>query len=235
MKRVISIDADSLLYKSCYRHQEPFNLELAYMELMGEVAKIKTKVFDLFPYEKGDEVIPIIVFSPKISFRNEMYPEYKGTRKKASIEGIGELKQLTRDRLGDLVLYVEGVEADDIVNYMARTHNTLVAAIDKDVINANPTSCLNYNKQTWSTPKPQFQIEKWYLIQALMGDAEDNIKGAKGIGKTKATKIVEEMIVPEFAGIVEYYSDYYEALMNYRLVRMDQFDGTRMQLWEEPK
>jgi len=206
---------------------------MAYMDFMGEIAKIKSRVFDLYTYEKGDEVKPLIVLSPKTSFRNEMYPEYKANRKEKenNIEGIGQLKDLIMDRLSKLVIYVEGVEADDIVNYMARAHGTLVAAIDKDVIHANPTHVFNYNKQQWISPKPQFQIERWYLIQALWGDYTDNIKGAKGVGEKTAIKIVDALTEPKFEDIVDNFKDYYEALMNYRLVRMDQFDGTRIKLW----
>ena len=229
----IAIDADSLLYKACYRHQNPFHLEMAYMELMGEIAKIKSKVFDLYTYETGDEVRPLIVFSPSVSFRNAMYPEYKAKRRKNDTEGIEELKALTIQRLPSITILVEGVEADDIVNYMARAHNCLVSAIDKDVIHANPTHVFNYNKQVWVSPKPAFQIERWYLVQALWGDNTDNIKGAKNIGEVKANRIVDDMVVPEFDGIKEHFEDDYDALMNYRLVRMDQFNGEKIVLWEE--
>jgi len=228
----IAIDADSLLYKACYRHQgERLNPELHYMEFMGEIAKIKSKVFDLYTYAKGDEVRPLIVFSPKTSFRNEMFPEYKSTRKPNTTEGIEALKALVKQRLPAITILVENVEADDIVNYMAREHNCLVAAIDKDVIHANPTHVFNYNKNKWISPKPPFQIERWYIKQALMGDSVDSIPGAKGIGEKKAEEIVDNLCEFNFLDVTDYFEDYYDALMNYRLVRMDQFDGERIVLW----
>ncbi len=185
MQYKIAIDADSLLYKACYRHQEPFVAEMAYMEFMGEIAKIKSKVFDLYTYGKGDEVRPLIVFSPKKSFRNDMYPEYKAKRRPNTTEGIEELKALVTQRLSRITVLIEGIEADDIVNYMARVHGCLVAAIDKDVIHANPTHVFNYNKSKWISPKPEFQIERWYIKQALMGDSTDNIPGASGVGESR--------------------------------------------------
>jgi len=203
------------------------------MDFIGEIAKIKSRVFDLYTYTKGDEVKPLIVFSPEKSFRNDMYPEYKANRreKENKTEGITELKALVMFRVPDICIFVEGVEADDIVNYMARAHGTLVAAIDKDVIHANPTHVFNYNKQVWISPKPQYQIERWYLLQALWGDYTDNIKGAKGVGEKTAIKIVDALTEPKFEDIIEHFEDYYDALMNYRLVRMDQFDGERIKLW----
>ena len=248
MEYKIAIDADSLLYKSCYRNQlrstkdrgytdeeieASFDLEKAYFEMCGEIAKVRSKVFDgLHVYARGDSVSVKAILSPKVSFRNEMYPEYKANRKDASVVGIGKLKFALLARIPDMVYQFPDVEADDVVNWLARTKGYLVAAIDKDVINANPTYCYNYNKMVWIPPLPNFKIEEWYLTQALMGDATDNIKGAQGVGEKTAAKIVAGLEYKNFEGIVEYFEDEYDALMNYRLVRMDQFNGERIELWD---
>ena len=247
----IAIDADSIIYKSCYRHQlnrtkatpytdeeilESFNLEKAYFELCQEIGKIRSAPFagqmPVLQYEKGDEVDCLIVFSPRKSFRQDIYPEYKANRKDNSVVGIKELKLLVIDRLKDWCLIVPNVEADDIVNYYAREHNYMVAAIDKDVINANPTYCYNYNTFEWNLPKSQLFIKDWYLMQTLMGDTTDNIKGAKGIGKVGALKIVQELDSPSFGDIIQYFDSETDAMLNHWLVRMDQWNGTEINLWQ---
>ena len=249
----IAIDADSLIYKACYRHQlhttkanqisdeavlASFNLELAYFEFCQEIGKIRSSLFagtePLFQYEKGDEVNVLIVLSPKKSFRQDLYPEYKANRKKSQpTVGIRDLKLLVIDRLKDWVLLIPNVEADDVVNYYAREHNYMVAAIDKDVINANPTHCYNYKKFTWSSPSSELEIEKWYLKQTLMGDRTDNIPGANGIGEVKAGKIVDELYFPNLEDIEEYFDCETDAMMNHWLVRMDMWNGKDIVLWSK--
>ena len=77
----IAIDADSLVYKSCYRHQTlngcGVELEQAFLEFGYEIGKIKSAVFRLLPYQSGDKVVPRIILSPKHSFRNDLFKDYK--------------------------------------------------------------------------------------------------------------------------------------------------------------
>ena len=152
----IAIDADSLIYKACYRHQmhhttktpytkeeilASFNLELAYFEFCQEVGKIRSAPFSgtnpILTYEKGDDVQVKIVLSPRKSFRQDIFPEYKANRSKkpSTVVGIKDLKILVLKRLKDWTILIPNVEADDIVNYYAREHGYMVSAIDKDVIN----------------------------------------------------------------------------------------------------
>lgn len=225
----IAIDADSLVSKSLHRYSD--NMEMAYYNFCAEVGKIQSAIFlGLHTYEKGDTVEIKIILSPRTNFRYDIYPEYKAKRPPRSDERV-ELMKLILSRLKNVTEVHKNVEADDVVIKYAK-EGWLVAAIDKDVINACPTCCYNYNKYQWSEQSPDFIIEKWYLIQALMGDSVDNIKGAKGIGEKGAYKIVEEMDFPNFANIIQYFESYEEALMNMRLVRMDQWNGEEVILWE---
>ena len=264
----IAIDADSLIYKSAYRHQlrsnkdviytdeqilESWNIELAYFEFCQEIGKIRSAPFagnePLLEYEKGDEVEILIVFSPKKSFRNDLSPSgvkfkpnkktgepmdmgYKANRKSPSIIGLRDLKIMVMNRLKAWVLLVPNVEADDVVNYYAREHNYMVAAIDKDVINANPTYSYDYNKFKWIVPKSQVEIEKWYLFQTLLGDTTDNVEGAPGVGKVGAEKVMARSPFMTFDDIVPSFESDYEAQMNHWLVRMDQWSPDKgVVLW----
>ncbi len=300
----LAIDADSILYKVCYRFKDNVDIEEIYFDFCSELARIKQSVFELFPYVKGDSVKLAVIFSPAKSFRNEMYPDYKANRfgkgddwnliinkslvymdgvvgltdhrdteennkQKSDLQvpndsdipmvtsftssygirsvalgshTIGKLREelkmtktlaeLVLKRLPTTAFLMDNVEADDVVNWLAREKGYMVAAIDKDVINANPTYVFNYNKFKWIPPLPNFKIEEWYLKQTLMGDSTDNIKGAKGIGEKKAAKIVDALVDKNLESIVDYFDDEFDALMNHRLVRMDQFNGERMILWD---
>jgi len=213
----------------------------------------------IIPYEKGDIVIPLIVLSPSFSFRNRISPAgvtfrtdrngnekdigYKANRKKDawSIPGVKDLKKMIYNRLKDTgILYLrnienkeDGAEADDVVNYLARTKKYFVAAIDKDVINANPTYCYDYNNFKWELPRRQHQIEQWFLYQTLMGDATDNIAGAKGIGAKTAQSIIYGELDGKgtYYDLLPYFENETDLLVNHQLVRMDMYNGETVVPW----
>jgi len=224
-KIYIAIDADSLVYKSCYRHQtiDSVDLELAYLEFGYEIGKIKSAVFRLLQYQKGDQVIPKIILSPKKSFRNEISDEYKTNRKSTpAIHGIKALKIMIMERLSIAEVH-KNIEADDVCIYYSNKENMLISAIDKDVINASMTNCYDYNKRRWINPHSKYKIEKWYAKQALLGDSTDNIKGAPNIGEERS-----EEWTNKYLGELYPWQEYCEmfggeelALMSMNLVRMD--------------
>ncbi len=272
----IAIDADSLVYKSCHRHmtenKQDIDIELAYLEFCGEISKICAQVFTqrcrhcqdihsgIVEYEKGDRVIPLIILSPRKSFRNDISPSgvrfteitrginkgdlrdlgYKANRKPNTVPGITDLKRLILARLNSIMitenLLPDGskAEADDIVNYYARVKGYLISAIDKDVINANPTYSFDYNKREWQLPRTPEQVEQWYLVQTLMGDSTDNVAGAKGIGEKGARDIIYGQHNGEatYEDIIEYFDSELDCMLNHTLVRMDGYDGSKIIPWE---
>ena len=224
----IAIDADSVVSKSL--HRQPDDLEKAYYEFCSSIGVIKGAIFHgMHEYEKGDEVEMKIILTPRTNFRYNIFPDYKNKRPPRSESRIALMKMIL-ERLRPWVEIHKDVEADDVVIYYAK-QGWMVSAIDKDVINACPTFCYDYNKYVWNQPKSEMQIESWYLMQALMGDSTDCIPGAKGIGEKGAFKIVNEMSWKSFAGIIEYFPSYEDALLSMRLVRMDQWNGKEVILW----
>ena len=221
----IAIDADSLVYKACYRHQieSGVNIEQAYLEFGYEIGKIKSAVFRLLQYQKGDKVVPLIVLSPKKTFRNELSTDYKANRPVGeTIHGIKQLKLMIMHRL-DNAFVAPGIEADDVCIWYAQTKDYLVAAIDKDVIHACPTSCYDYNKRRWESPHLPHEINEWYTKQALMGDTADNIAGAQDVGIVRAQAWVDKFIGEPYSwsGFVDLFGDESLAIMAMNLVRMD--------------
>ena len=224
----IAIDADSIISKAL--HRQPDDMEKAYFEVCVSIGQIKGAIFfGLHKYEKGDEIEMKIILTPRRNFRYDIFPDYKHKRPPRSESRIALMK-LVLQRLKPWVEIHANIEADDAVIHYAN-QGWMVAAIDKDVINACPTHCYDYNKYVWNQPKTDMQIEAWYLMQALMGDSTDCIPGAKGIGEKGAFKIVNDMRWKSFSGIIEYFDSYDEALLSMRLVRMDQWNGKEVILW----
>lgn len=232
----LAIDSDSILYTSCYHHQnkeeESCNLELAYMDFLEIVSKTKSKVWSMYDIQSEDNLFIHLIFSPKKTFRNKLTDTYKANRKESGIVGIGELKQLVKERLPTMFLQIENLEADDIVITMAyEKENVVIACIDKDIKNHSPVDCIDYKKWEWKLASTQEEIEKEYWIQALMGDSTDGIKGAKGIGAVKARELVsrEEF---DYDLYIKQFESEDDAILSMRLVRLDQFKKGELVLWE---
>ena len=117
------------------------------------------------------------------------------------------------------------LESDDIcIQYADKGY--MVAAIDKDIVNASPTKCFNFKKNTWTEGNSKEDINRWYLIQSIAGDTSDNIKGVKGMGMVKATKFVDELLEQkkDFNDYINLFDTPEECLLMSRLVRMNQYD-----------
>jgi len=110
---------------------------------------------------------------------------------------------------------------------------------DKDVLNAIEGTHYNYFSSNRFDIQPHFQTNtkedalRFPYYQALMGDATDNIKGANGVGKVKANKLLEECVTKEdyyTSTLIGFKGDKELMLLNYRLVDMTQFNTGRLLL-----
>lgn len=232
------IDADSLLYTACYRHQQTIDgellckLEHAYMDFVSAIDRMRSMVWAKYELDRKEDTIEFeIVFSPKKTFRNKLSEAYKANRKPATIVGIGELKQMVFDRLD--ATQSDIVEADDIVISRAiEEDNVTVGCIDKDIYTHSPVACIDYKKWEWTEPVDEDDIETEYYCQAIMGDSTDGIKGVEGIGKVGANALcynpLEPMTYEKYVSLFESEED---AILSMRLVRMDQFKKGRLELW----
>ena len=227
----LAIDADSLLYFSAYQFREDWDIELAYMNFIERIGTIRTKAYD--KVAKIEDVV--ICFTTKTNFRYDIYPEYKSNRKDASDDAkilngyVKALKSLAWERLSKITDASNVFEADDLVIQYA-DKGYLISAFDKDVVNASPTDCYNFKTGKWIKGKSTEEIDKWYLIQSIMGDSSDGIKGVKGIGKVGAEKFVNQLLANKktFDDYVSLFETPADCLLMNQLVRMNQYeDGIR--------
>jgi len=229
------IDADSILYTSCYRNQDiekqHWFPELAYKDFCSTVSNIESAVYKQYDLQKTDKLNTEIIFSPKKTFRHDLTNSYKANRKPTFIVGIKELKQMVSIRLG--MTQIDNMEADDIVITRAyEKENVVIACIDKDIYTHSPVDCFNYKKWEWTEGLSEEQIDTNYWIQALMGDSTDGIKGAKGIGPKTAEKIVYSIDGFDYDKYVSYFDSEEDAVLSMRLVRLDQYKNNKLKLWE---
>lgn len=161
----------------------------------------------------------IIAMEGGKTFRNSLYPEYKGERKQLPIESKTEvtLLKMQLDRMGFDVIEQQGCEADDVI-YTVVSHlldtgrEILIHSTDKDILQclskANPQikiiNTLKSNSSNWqwegnySEAGYNQAIETFGVLpvqiaafKAIAGDPSDNIPGIPGVGPKAAQKLLE--------------------------------------------
>ncbi len=144
------------------------------------------------------------VFDVGDSFRNALYPAYKGQRPDMPAdlrEQWGELRPLI-EAFGYTVVAEPGTEADDVIGTLARrfasddVHVGIVSA-DKDFCQIVDERVHLLDLMRKQELGPDEVREKWGVgpdrivdLLSLMGDASDNVPGVPGVGEKKAAQFV---------------------------------------------
>ena len=218
-----------MLFLSCYKFRDDYNIEFAYMEFCKRIGAIERASYDV---AMGLTEV-LICFSTRKSFRHQILDTYKANRERNATEEtkvlsdrVRTLKRLIFERLKPMIRASNVFEADDLVVQYA-DKGYLVASIDKDVINASQTMCFDYKNNKWLDAKDEVDIRRWYIMQSIMGDSSDGISGVKGMGKVKAEKFVTRLFDGEAKAddYVELFETPEHCLMLNRLVRMNQYDS----------
>ncbi|MBP1805010.1 DNA polymerase I [Rubellimicrobium aerolatum] len=155
--------------------------------------------------DAATHVAVIFDFSSK-SFRNEMYGDYKAHRPPPPEELVPQFP-LTREAtraFGVSCHEIEGFEADDIIATLtcqardAGGRVTIVSS-DKDLMQlvGGGVEMLDPMKNKRIDREGVFEKfgvypERVVDVQALMGDAVDNVPGAPGIGAKTAAQLIQE-------------------------------------------
>ncbi len=147
----------------------------------------------------------LVLFDAKRkNFRNDIFPDYKGTRKDPPEELIPQFPIIREvvDVLNLNHLEIEGYEADDLIATYAKQAldagmEVIVVSADKDLMQLIRPGVTFYDpmKDKFFTPddvKEKFGVypEKVVDVQALSGDSIDNIPGVPGIGPKTAAELV---------------------------------------------
>ena len=145
----------------------------------------------------------IIIFDAKgKNYRHEMYSDYKATRQ-AMPEDLIIQQNLLKEILpytGYPIYIVEGYEADDVINTLAKTieNNVWIVTKDKDLHQLVNDKVKIYDYQKDEVIDREKVYEKFGLypeyipdMLALMGDSADNIPGIAGIGPKTAKTLLD--------------------------------------------
>lgn len=147
----------------------------------------------------------LVLFDAKRqNYRNNIYPEYKGTRKEIPEDLIPQFAIIREalDALNINHLEMEGYEADDLIatyaeECLTKGWEVTVISADKDLMQLIKPNIDFYDpmKDKFYTPedvKDKFGVypDKIIDVQALAGDSIDNIPGVPGIGIKTAAELI---------------------------------------------
>ncbi|OHD07817.1 MAG: DNA polymerase I [Spirochaetes bacterium GWB1_36_13] len=207
MKKILLVDSFGLIFRSYYALiKQPLSTKKGFptSAVMG---------FWRMYFRALKEIQPDLtaaVFDSPDNFRKEIYPEYKANRQEApddlkiQIQAIVDMVKET----GFPSAMLERTEADDVIGYLAdyfseKDYEVYILSSDKDL------SQLVKGKVRLVSPEKGVQelklldrdgvYEKFEVYPeqiadylSLVGDASDNIPGAKGIGPKTAVKLLKD-------------------------------------------
>jgi len=144
------------------------------------------------------------------TFRDEIFPDYKGTREKMPDDLRLQIKRIREvvAAFGIPILEAEGYEADDVLGTVAKRvgadgvqviiltgDRDLLQLVDKQVAirlaGQKLSEAIDYGpKQV----RDRYQLEPSQLVdlKAMVGDKSDNIPGVAGVGEKTATTLLQD-------------------------------------------
>jgi len=193
---ILLIDADSLIFASCYRKRETPDDELYYTDIEDSRAKFDEQFMSIVNHlEDKYPIDKVLTFSgSKGNFRKLITKKYKANRKKQELPPLlDDMHQFVKDHYDSIWGY--GVETDDMVaRYWKQISDdigrdeVMIVSIDKDY---KQFPCLMYNyhykhKEILDITEEE-AIYNFYE-QMIVGDTADNVNYFKGKGKKYAEK-----------------------------------------------
>ena len=208
-KRLFLIDGHSLIFKMYYAFlkRPMINSKGADMSILFGFTKY---LLELIEKEKPSH-LAVAFDPPGGTFRNELYPEYKGTREETPQLVIDALEPLTGlcRAMHIPVLMVNGFEADDVIGSMAKKEEkegvkVYMVTPDKDNGQLVSDSIFQYKPGKAGADNeiigPAEVCGKYGIssplqvidMLAICGDVSDNVPGVKGVGEKGAGKLISQ-------------------------------------------
>ena len=198
------IDGNSLLFRAYYGVHS--RLTRADGTPTGAVYGFFNMILPILSAAKPTDMFVCVFDASRITFRQDIYPEYKMNRTQTPEDLItqGLLVREGLSAIGMPVLCVPGVEADDVIATLARNHcntadATRIITSDKDLMQLVSNCVYLYDGMKNREIHEPGVLEKFGVaphqvtdVQSLMGDSSDNVPGVPGIGPKKAAELINE-------------------------------------------
>ena len=204
--KIVLIDGHSILNRAFYGVPDLTNSEGLHTNAIYGFLNIMFKILE----EEKPEYLTVAFDVHAPTFRHEMYPEYKGTRKPMLDElrqQVPVIKEVLH-AMGVKLIEQAGLEADDLLGTISKRcenqgmdvaiisgdRDLLQLATDKIKIRIPKTKQGKTEVEDYyaTDVKARYEVtpKEFIDLKALMGDSSDNIPGVPSIGEKTATKII---------------------------------------------
>ena len=178
----------------------------------GAVSGFCNMLFKLLEYAKSNENkdkpthFAVIFDSARKNFRNEIYSDYKGNRSDAPEDLIPQFEYIRKSVIAFNLPSVELInyEADDLI--ATYSEQILKAGAKATIVSSDKDLMQLYKKniRIYDPMKNKFinhddihkkfgvKPDKIIDVQALAGDASDNVPGVPGIGVKTASELINQ-------------------------------------------
>lgn len=204
--RFMILDGNSLIYRAFYAIPLLTTSEGIFTNAVYGFINMLMKIIA----DEKPECVAVAFDKGRITFRNDLFEQYKGHRKPTPDE-LRPQFALAKDVLQAMnipVYELEGFEADDLIGTVTRIseeagfHNLIVTG-DRDTLQliSGATEVLLTKKGITQLEKYDYDKvnERYGLtpdqiidLKGLMGDSSDNIPGVPGVGEKTALKLLHE-------------------------------------------
>ena len=201
MKNFFLFDWFAFLYRAYYAFPEMINSQWQNMNAVYWFLRMLLKRLS-----KKPEYIAIAWDAPQKTFRHELAPEYKATRKKMDDDFISQIPIIQKIiwELWIISQIAPWFEADDVIASFVKQYKSdenlsiYIYSADKDlkqlltdwVFIVDPVKDLPYQKKDFLA---EFWFEPQYIVDylSLLWDSADNIKWVTGIWEKKAQSLIQ--------------------------------------------
>ena len=197
---ILLIDADSLIFASCYKKREHPEDDKYYTDIVDARKKFDSQYMKIVnDLEDKYQIDKVLCFSgSKGNFRKLITTKYKANRKKQELPPLlNEMHEFVKEYYDSIWGY--GIETDDIVarywyniSQDIGRDNVMIVSIDKDY-RQFPALIYNYHykhKEVLDISEDEAMYN--FYAQMIEGDTADNVNYFKGKGKKFAEKYFED-------------------------------------------
>lgn len=208
-EKLLLIDGSSLAFRAFYSIMNIENFKNQQGLHTNALFSFHRMFENLLTKERPTHVL-VAFDAGKVTFRTEMFAEYKGGRQKTPSEFREQMPYFSVliDALGANHYRLEHYEADDIIGTLAlkgkeNQMEVVVVSGDKDLIQLARegirVEITTKGVSDLMTYTPEVIMEKFGLrpeqiidLKGLMGDSSDNYPGVTGVGEKTALKLLHQ-------------------------------------------
>jgi DNA polymerase-1 len=205
-EKLVLIDGHALAYRAF--HALPEDMKTSRGELTNAVYGFTSMLLNVLREEQPTHIA--VTFDKGLTFRHEMYPDYKAHRTKMPEEMRSQMERIRQvvETLSIPVFEQEGYEADDLLGTLARQAgeqgvDTLIVTGDMDLLQLVDAHTHVLTSRWRFSDTVIYDLEgvqrRYGLspvqlvdLKAMMGDKSDNIPGVPGVGEKTAVKLLQQ-------------------------------------------